>query len=203
MLMMPMTPKVMASPIAASSRTEPSDRPYQTFWPALQSAWVCSMRAIAASMSGLSDASALASVAFRTARLERPLPSASIVIARRFSSSPRSETSSETARASSRTLRTVASFSVAMAVSIASSASAFGVCSIDCAAFSRAPASSLKRVRPPSALRTARRTALLTLTFCIAAFGASPASMPVAGSTSSRSAPCALTRNTLPSDLRW
>ena len=32
MLMTPMTPKVMARPIAASSRTEPSESPYQTFW---------------------------------------------------------------------------------------------------------------------------------------------------------------------------
>ena len=31
MLMTPITPKVMASPIAASSSTEPSDRPYQAF----------------------------------------------------------------------------------------------------------------------------------------------------------------------------
>ena len=31
MLMTPITPKVIASPIAASSSTEPSDRPYQAF----------------------------------------------------------------------------------------------------------------------------------------------------------------------------
>ena len=31
MLMTPMTPKVMARPMAASSSTEPSDRPYQKF----------------------------------------------------------------------------------------------------------------------------------------------------------------------------
>ena len=31
MLMMPITPKVMARPMAASSRTEPSDSPYQAF----------------------------------------------------------------------------------------------------------------------------------------------------------------------------
>ena len=31
MLMTPITPKVMARPIAASSRTEPSDSPYQAF----------------------------------------------------------------------------------------------------------------------------------------------------------------------------
>ncbi len=36
MLMTPMTPKVMARPIAASSSTEPSDRPNQTFWPTPQ-----------------------------------------------------------------------------------------------------------------------------------------------------------------------
>ena len=38
MLMTPITPKVMARPIAASSSTEPSERPYQTFCSALQSA---------------------------------------------------------------------------------------------------------------------------------------------------------------------
>ena len=32
MLMTPITPKVMARPMAASSSTEPSDRPYQRFW---------------------------------------------------------------------------------------------------------------------------------------------------------------------------
>ena len=31
MLMTPITPKVMARPIAASNSTEPSDRPYQAF----------------------------------------------------------------------------------------------------------------------------------------------------------------------------
>ena len=31
MLMTPITPKVMASPMAASSSTDPSDRPYQAF----------------------------------------------------------------------------------------------------------------------------------------------------------------------------
>ena len=36
MLMTPITPKVMASPIAASSSTEPSERPYQVFCTAVQ-----------------------------------------------------------------------------------------------------------------------------------------------------------------------
>ena len=44
MLMTPMTPKVMARPIAASSSTEPSEMPYQMFWPAAQSASELLMR---------------------------------------------------------------------------------------------------------------------------------------------------------------
>ncbi len=36
MLMTPITPKVMASPMAASSSTEPSDSPYQAFCSASQ-----------------------------------------------------------------------------------------------------------------------------------------------------------------------
>ena len=38
MLMTPMTPKVIASPIAASSSTEPSEMPYQAFCAVLHSA---------------------------------------------------------------------------------------------------------------------------------------------------------------------
>ena len=42
MLMTPITPKVMASPIAASSSTEPSDSPYQAFCTVAQTAsWFC------------------------------------------------------------------------------------------------------------------------------------------------------------------
>ncbi len=44
MLMTPMTPKVMARPIAASSSTEPSEMPYQMFWPADQTASELLMR---------------------------------------------------------------------------------------------------------------------------------------------------------------
>ena len=48
MLMTPMTPKVMASPIAASSRTEPSEMPYQTFCAGIpERQRRCSMLAIA------------------------------------------------------------------------------------------------------------------------------------------------------------
>ena len=40
MLMTPITPKVMARPIAASSNTEPSDSPYQAFCTVFQIAKV-------------------------------------------------------------------------------------------------------------------------------------------------------------------
>ena len=48
MLMTPMTPKVMASPMAASSSTEPSEIPYQAFCTASQTARRFLMAAIAA-----------------------------------------------------------------------------------------------------------------------------------------------------------
>ena len=41
MLMMPITPKVMARPMAASSSTEPSESPYQAFCTVDQIASVC------------------------------------------------------------------------------------------------------------------------------------------------------------------
>ena len=47
MLMTPMTPKVIASPIAASNSTEPSERPYQAFCTADQTASVLWIEAIA------------------------------------------------------------------------------------------------------------------------------------------------------------
>ena len=51
MLMTPITPKVMARPMAASSSTEPSDRPYQAFCTVDQSAsllWIAAMASAAA-----------------------------------------------------------------------------------------------------------------------------------------------------------
>ena len=51
MLMTPITPKVMASPMAASSRTEPSESPYQAFCSAVQMRkvlWIEAMASAAA-----------------------------------------------------------------------------------------------------------------------------------------------------------
>ncbi len=51
MLMTPITPKVMARPIAASSSTEPSESPYQAFCTAVHIArlfWIAAMASGAA-----------------------------------------------------------------------------------------------------------------------------------------------------------
>ena len=51
MLMTPMTPNVMASPIAASSSTEPSESPYQAFCAASHSTspfWIAATASLAA-----------------------------------------------------------------------------------------------------------------------------------------------------------
>ena len=58
MLLTPMTPKVMARPMAASSNTEPSETPYQTFWPISQATRPVSILAIAASTLSFSSPSA-------------------------------------------------------------------------------------------------------------------------------------------------
>ena len=55
MLITPMTPKVMARPMAASSSTEPSEIPYQAFCTAFQSAsrfWMAAMAVAAAFTTG-------------------------------------------------------------------------------------------------------------------------------------------------------
>ena len=49
MLMTPITPNVMASPMAASSSTDPSETPYQAFCTLAQNASVRSIAAIASS----------------------------------------------------------------------------------------------------------------------------------------------------------
>ncbi len=53
MLMTPITPKVMARPMAASSSTEPSEMPYQTFCAMPQARWVWFSESMAAWMVGL------------------------------------------------------------------------------------------------------------------------------------------------------
>ncbi len=58
MLMTPMTPNVIASPMAASSSTEPSERPYQVFCSALQIARLLWIDAIASAAACRTDGGA-------------------------------------------------------------------------------------------------------------------------------------------------
>ena len=60
MLMTPITPKVMARPMAASNRTEPSESPYQAFCTAAQSARSFSIEAMASAAAFLTAGEALA-----------------------------------------------------------------------------------------------------------------------------------------------
>ena len=60
MLMTPITPKVMASPIAASSSTEPSESPYQAFCSAVHMARLFSIEAMASVAAFLTAGGALA-----------------------------------------------------------------------------------------------------------------------------------------------
>ena len=59
-LITPITPKVMASPIAASRSTEPSESPYQVFCSAVQSARLFSIEAMASVAAFLTAGEALA-----------------------------------------------------------------------------------------------------------------------------------------------
>ncbi|MNU56982.1 hypothetical protein D3C71_460900 [compost metagenome] len=184
MLMMPMTPKVMARPMAASSRTEPRDMPYQTFWATFQSCCAFWIEAIALSRSGFRLGSMDEETEFSTPRPLAPRPEI-VSIAARFSSIERSEERSDTARASSMRAFTSVSVSLASAASTSSRASALGERKIASAAERRAPRSGLISVRPPRAARIARRRLLLTLILVTAPFATWPALSPVTGSISS------------------
>ena len=71
MLMTPITPKVMASPIAASSSTEPSEMPYHRFCAMLQTARRLSMALMASASAWAMAGGWSAGTALRTARESR------------------------------------------------------------------------------------------------------------------------------------
>src|SRR5258708_36976177 len=79
MLITPMVPKVMASPIAASSSTEPSEMPYHTFCAASQapSVWrTASAPVVAAALTSPSDDDAIACSTPKASRSPRSRTSA-------------------------------------------------------------------------------------------------------------------------------
>ena len=183
MLMTPMTPKVMARPIAASSSTEPSEMPYQTFWPADQMASELSMPAIAAAGGVLQRAFGgclergeqrqRLAVAARREHLDR----------RELVGFGRSETRTAEARACSSRALTAASVSLAIAASSAANAAGSGLRNMFSAAASRTAGSGEPSVSVPSTSRMTRRSPLLTLILVSSALAASPAASPVSGSS--------------------
>ena len=100
MLMTPMTPKVMARPIAASSSTEPSESPYQAFCTVFQIArvpWIFALAASAALRTAPASAgfrpSALVAADDRDGsdlvgalRRRRPMTAMAAILSRRLSS---------------------------------------------------------------------------------------------------------------------
>src|SRR5882757_4869035 len=182
MLMTPITPKVMASPIAASSSTEPSDSPYQAFCTVDHSARLLWIAEIA-------EAAALATSGGWS--LPRPVSIA------RASWSPRALT---TATASSLSLSVASDLNRMMAarasakaclidllLSLPSALSTVGsrfsswLLNTDCAADSRLAGSGDNSVRPPSAASTVRRRRLLRRT-AAALSGSLSTAAPVAAS---------------------
>ncbi len=183
MLMTPMTPKVMARPIAASSRTEPSESPYQTFWTAPHIAswpWIapiasCAVRLTASGVpSGRLDSNASASWSPRW----RMTPTASI-----FSASLASGLNRITAACASISARRMVGL---VSFLIAASSVSSTLASLDLntarAASRRRAGSGDKSVRPPSAASIARRTRLLTRTG-VRSSGTAAAGFPVAASS--------------------
>ena len=119
MLMTPITPKVMARPIAASSSTEPSETPYQTFCAAPQTARLDSMPAAASVAACCTGPGVPLAMLFRSERASRSPRAATMPTAAIFSSSDASERSTEAASACSRRARTAALSSSAAAAASA------------------------------------------------------------------------------------
>ena len=165
MLMTPITPKVMARPIAASSSTEPSDRPYQAFCTQDHIAsllWIAAI-ALAAACATAGGWSAPRSVNIASASWSpRAL---TVAMASSFSASVASSLNSTiAARASLKACFASLFFSFCNAASIAGSRLSSWFLKTDCAAWIRLSGSGDCSVSAPSAASTPRRSLLLTRT---------------------------------------
>ena len=202
MLMTPMTPKVMARPMAASSSTEPSDSPYQTFCAADHRARSPSTRRTASAMAEPSASLAPLEAASRIARVSWLLLAAMVFTASIFTASEASLFRMAAARARSMTARTLSFCSAAIASVSGSTASGSPLFSTDWAAAMRMAGSGLRRVRVPMAARTARRRLLFTRTLATSRRPASPALVPVSGSVSRYPSPPRVAMKTALSERR-
>src|SRR5580658_9362128 len=185
MLMTPMTPKVMASPIAASSRTEPRLTP----WKMLAAISIARLRwAITRSASAaaalISAASAVSATSPSSRRISGSLESARVAIAFNLAGmSP--DCRVVAARAKRSASATPESFSAASACSSTGAPAGSGWWSTARAASSRWARSGLNRLSRASAASISPRSRLLTLIRS----GSPPSSTaaPVSGSTAPES----------------
>ena len=202
MLITPITPKVMARPTAASSNTDPSESPNQTFCSCAHIACVRSMSATAScAASAISGASAFCSGVRTVSASRPPRPAITATAATRSSNGAPLPTSAD-ACASSRARRTPGSVSAVSASSIAASCSGSPARNASLAAAIRRAGSACMSVSVETAARTARRSALFTLIAPVERAGTGPSDSPVRGSNASASDPRPVTRMTSPSDLR-
>ena len=183
MLMMPMTPNVMARPMAASSSTEPSDRPYQMF---------CTLRHSASFAWMLADA--LSAASFTRPSLDAPMVVSTLtaswsprffrvsILSSRLTSEALESLAMMAARASSSTLRVETMVSRSSAASMSGSALASRDLKTESAALRRRSGSGDISVSAPRAASSERRTALLRRTRFSAPVETSGATSPVAAS---------------------
>src|SRR5262245_49364093 len=183
MLITPITPKVMASPMAASSSTEPSERPYQAFCTIDHIArllWIEEIAPVTAfATSGGWSAPRLVSSAIASW-------SPSALMTAMASSLSTSEASGLNSRIAARASVSAALASLLVSFASASSTvdSAASSCDLntDCAAAMRFPGSGDISVRLPIAASTERRRRLLSRT-SVAPSGNLSTAAPVAAST--------------------
>ena len=189
MLMTPMTPKVMASPAAASSSTEPSDRPYTTSCASDHSRSVRSSSATAAAAAADTAAGwPAASDPSRLRASRSPRWRNTTTAARRSGSPALPLASTAAARACCMIRRMSGRVSTSIAWFSAGTAAASRDLNTSSAALRRLSGSGESRVSAPMAASAARRTALLSRTG-FSPGGVSVTDCPVRASTSLPSAP--------------
>ncbi len=185
MLMTPITPNVMASPIAASSKTDPSERPYHAFCTTSQMASWFLIEATASRAARMTATGVSGGRLDRSAKASWSPRSRITATASRLSASLASGMNSRTAaRASIKASLTVGSVSLAIAASSAGRALASFDLKTARAASSLRDGLAACRVRPPTAASIERRSRLLMRTGWRSGGGSPAMGLPVAASSS-------------------
>ena len=210
MLITPITPKVMASPIAASSSTEPRLRPWNRLPIMTQnssrlsirlSAWSTAARTVGSDSAKPPSLSSLT----RDKRSERTSGSpavAKVLVASIRRAASASLVSRIAASASAMASRAALSVSSANAASRTGARPASRDFMTARAAARRRSGSGLRRVNPPNAAAMAVRSLLLTRIFLISFLATSPSAAPLSGSLNRYRLSCFCAMTTAPSALR-